>query len=192
MRLSPISGWHSNLFICLVLPVLSPFGWPYLWSCAEETRNCSRKTVIVVDLNDRAASRCGQTDSRSPTRAVGLMNEIPRHSPHVFDNRKSVCVRENASACLTASNRPPDQTAKLFTEGVGRKGEPEGRGKPLIKTVQLSSHTSSTIKKVTALFFTSFQKVFRWKTFKGCVWTVKKKNQNSEAGFSFVTSRYFW
>lgn len=105
------------------------------------------------------------------------MNEIPRHSPHVFDNRKSVCVRENASACLTASNRPPDQTAKLFTEGVGRKGEPEGRGKPLIKTVQLSSHTSSTIKKVTALFFTSFQKVFRWKIFKGCVWTVKKPNK---------------
>lgn len=133
MRLSPICGWLSSLFICLALPVLSPFSWPYLWSCAEETRNCSRKTVIVVDLNDRAASRCGQTDSRSPTRAVGLMNEIPRHSPHVFDNRKSVCVRENASACLTASNRPPDQTANYSPRASEERGSPRAGGSPWLK-----------------------------------------------------------
>lgn len=112
-----------TLCIRLFLPVLARL-------CG---RTCevfySQKTGIVVDFNDRGASLCGQTDSRSATKAVRLMNKIPRHGLRVFDKRKSMCARK----CEWASNRLPDMTTNVSLRASEERGSPGAGKSPWLK-----------------------------------------------------------
>lgn len=78
---------------------------------------------------------CGQTDSRLPTRAVRLMNEIPLQASQRQTSRDHfvhvcMCLRMHVT---TRYNH------RLFTKGVSGPGKPGSgcrMGKPLIRSLQ--------------------------------------------------------
>lgn len=163
--LSPLSvclSTHNTICLCIavyfyvylchsvILCACSVFSVNLSWG---DTCKRSRNTVILVDGNDRAVSFCGQTDSRSSTRAVRLMNEIPLQASQcqkTGDPFVRVCVSGSVRVCrhVHVCMWPTARyNHKLLTKGVSGPGKPQGRDasweSPWLKLYRLLSHTLS-------------------------------------------------
>lgn len=125
-------------------------GLSLVWIFTEQTHKHSRNTVILVDVNDRAVSFCGQTDSRSPTRAVRLMNEI---LPQASLCQKSLDGFVLAYVCVSMCAFSEQAYIYIYiqphslhhvTMGVSGSGKPRGRDaaweSPWLKLYRLLSH----------------------------------------------------
>lgn len=139
--LSPLSvclSTHNTICLCIavyfyvylchfvILCACSVFSVNLSWG---DTCKRSRNTVILVDGNDRAVSFCGQTDSRSSTRAVRLMNEIPLQASQcqkTGDPFVRVCVCLGLCVCAGMCMCACDQLRDITTSSSPRASQDQG------------------------------------------------------------------
>lgn len=153
---------HICSFLCVsVLWFVYMVGFFFfflVWICSEETHKRLRNAVILVDVNDRAVSLCGQTDSRSPTRAVRLMTEIPLQASQCqTTGDPSLCVRVCVVVRVTNCQI---YNHEFFTKSNSGPGKPQGRDasweSPWLNLDRLLFNIPSSKNKVRILLSTFF------------------------------------